>query len=146
MEASYPETDYAYLRKGESLRPGTFFVDHFVEKPDKETAEQLLASGNYYWNAGTFLYKEDTLLNAVRRLMPDLLNHADDAFDNAAHEDSVMRLNAEAFLKCEQASFDKAIMEPIENKALIPIRIGWSDRGKTFPSVGEELNKVDIAS
>lgn len=146
MEADYPETDYAYLRKGESLRPGTFLVDHFIEKPNKETAQELLASGDYYWNAGIYLFDDDNLLDAARSLMPDLVGQCEVGLHSAAHEDNVTRLNAEAFLKCEPSSFDKTIMEHIENKALIPARIGWSDRGEKFPSVDSKLRAVDFAS
>ncbi len=145
MTPSYAETDYAYIRKGEPLRPGTFLVDDFVEKPDEKSAKALVKTGAYFWNAGTFLFRPDTLIASVEPHKTELIKHCRVAFETAAHEDGVIRLKKEPFLKCEKASFDKAIMEHIENRALIPAHIGWSDRGDIMSSPNA-LNAIDIAS
>lgn len=145
MTPSYAETDYAYIRKGESLRPGTFLVDDFVEKPDKKSAKALIETGAYFWNAGTFLFRSDTLLASVEPHKAELMKHCRVAFETATHEDGVTHLKKEPFLKCEKASFDKAIMENIENRALIPARIGWSDRGNIIFSP-KASKTISIAS
>jgi mannose-1-phosphate guanylyltransferase len=102
-----PHTGYGYLRRGDPV-PGfadAFTVARFVEKPDKPTAEQYLASGEYWWNSGMFCWSAEAFLGQVRALQP--LCHAK-VVELAAHPD---RLD-EIFPTLPKISVDYAIMEP----------------------------------
>ena len=66
-----PETGYGYIKRGEEHSEG-FIVDSFVEKPDLATAKEYLASEQYYWNSGMFLFKASTYLAELKEHRPDI--------------------------------------------------------------------------
>jgi len=137
-----PETGYGYIRQGEALAGpgiagGAYRLDAFVEKPDVGTAEQYLASGDYFWNSGIFMMKASTWLRLVPRYRSDIAKASTDAFVGASRDGDFLRLEEEAFRRCPTDSIDYAVMEPLahepaeaEIRALVlPIDVGWSDVG-----------------
>lgn len=146
MMPEYPETDYAYLRKSEPLRPGTFLVDHFVDNPSETKAEELIASGKYYWNMGTYLYEPNKFLSEVIKLEPLLFKQCKKAFQLASQQKESICLATDKYVQCKSTSVEKAIMEKIENRALIPVRVGWSDRGEIFSSMTMNTERLNLAS
>ncbi len=122
-----PETGYGYIKAGEALEIG-FKVDHFVEKPDQETAESYLESSNYTWNASIFMATKKTWLAEFRKHVPELLisfekkinykNNLDDPSDILAIYES---LSAE--------SIDYALLEKSKNIAVLPVEMEWNDLG-----------------
>ena len=74
-----PETGYGYIKSGESLLDG-MLVAEFVEKPDAATAEQYVASGDYYWNSGMFVFKASQYLEELKRQRPDIEQSVRKAF------------------------------------------------------------------
>jgi mannose-1-phosphate guanylyltransferase/mannose-1-phosphate guanylyltransferase/mannose-6-phosphate isomerase len=81
-----PETGYGYIRRGEELAPGVNKVERFVEKPDVETARSYLASGDYSWNGGIFLFTAGTYLEALARLEPAMLAAATEGMEKARRD------------------------------------------------------------
>ena len=74
IEPTYPATGYGYIQSsGEEGELGQFNVKSFKEKPDLQTAEKYLASGEYFWNSGMFIWKTSRILTEIKRQMPDLM-------------------------------------------------------------------------
>ncbi|WP_142850461.1 mannose-1-phosphate guanylyltransferase/mannose-6-phosphate isomerase [Telmatospirillum sp. J64-1] len=128
---SRPETGYGYIRQGEALegREGVFHVDGFVEKPDLEHAQSMLAKGGVLWNSGMFLFRADIFLAELKRHAPDVAEAARAALEGAAPDLDFLRLEGEAFSRCPSISIDHAVMERTAQAAVVPVEIGWTDVG-----------------
>lgn len=131
------EVGYGYLELGEVLDPqtGLRHVTRFTEKPDRETAERFVASGDYLWNAGIFVFRGATLLDHLARLEPTL--GAGLAAIAAAPE-----ATAELYAALPPISIDVAVMERLEDLATLPLDCGWSDVG-SWASLAELLPPDD---
>lgn len=126
-----PETGYGYIRKGPALSglDGCFAVARFVEKPDAATATGYLASGDYGWNSGMFLFRADVFLAELEKLEPELLAHCRAAIETGRKDLDFFRLDAGAFAKARSISIDYAVMERTDKAAVVPVQMGWSDIG-----------------
>lgn len=122
------ETGYGYIKAGnagETVRG----VERFVEKPDLATAQQYLASGDYFWNSGMFLFKASRYLAELQALRPEILSACRAALDKAARDEDFIRLDADAFASCPSDSIDYAVMEKTADAAVVALDAGWSDVG-----------------
>jgi len=125
-----PETGYGYIRTGETEAENIFKVDRFVEKPDLTTAERYLASGEYFWNAGIFLFSAKAMLKAFETHAPNILQGSTKAIDEAKTVGASLFLDPVSFSQCESDSIDYAIMEKAGNVHIVaPVNMGWSDIG-----------------
>lgn len=124
-----PETGYGYIRRGEELAPGVNRVERFVEKPDVETARSYLASGDYSWNGGIFLFTAGSYLGALGRLEPAMLAAATEGMGKARREGGLIYPDALAFGASPSESVDYAVMEKVDRVAVVPVNMGWSDLG-----------------
>jgi mannose-1-phosphate guanylyltransferase len=123
-------TEYGYIKRGAPLGTGFgFHADTFVEKPNIARAAQLVASQEYDWNSGMFLWRADTYLNALQHHAPDIAVAANAAVKAAMTMGDSVILNAAAYETAPALSIDVAVMEPCTNKAVIPCDIGWHDLG-----------------
>ena len=129
VEPNAPETGYGYIERGESVSDGLFRVGRFVEKPDLATAQAYLATGNYSWNAGIFLFRAGTYLDALAADAPDMHASATAAMAAAQHDGPFVRPDAAAFAASPSDSIDYAVMEKAGKVAVAPVDMGWSDIG-----------------
>lgn len=130
IEPTGPETGYGYIQKGEALGNGVYQVENFKEKPDRATAAQYLATEQYFWNAGIFLFRADAMAQAFEAHAPEILSACTAAINDAAHEDAQYVLDANQFETCPAVPVDIAIMEQADRVAIVaPVRAGWSDVG-----------------
>jgi mannose-1-phosphate guanylyltransferase len=132
-----PETGYGYIEVGSSDQQRTLFlrVRRFTEKPDLATARQFLDAGNYFWNSGMFLWRADTLGNALREHLPNtavLLEKIAAAYGTRKFADTFRKV----YPKCENISIDYAVLEPRSAKGegqshifCLPSDFGWNDLG-----------------
>ena len=122
-----PETGFGYIKAapGEGVRA----VAQFVEKPDVDTARQYLASGEYFWNSGMFLFRASRFLEELERFQPEMLARCREAVDQARRDEDFLRLAPEPFGACPSDSIDYAVMERTSSAAVLPIDVGWSDVG-----------------
>jgi len=132
-----PETGYGYIETGDGA-PLT--VSRFVEKPDRETAEEYLRKSNYYWNSGIFLFTAKTMTDAFRTHAPEFLAPCAEAVDKARVDLDFIRLDATAWQNCPSDSLDYAIMEKATSICCVPLNAGWSDLG-AWPAVWETMEK-----
>jgi len=119
-----PETGYGYIQKGEGNT-----VISFVEKPDRKTAEQYLAEGNYYWNSGMFAFTLKTFLAEVRKHAPQTCSSMEDSVDKGQGDEPFFRLDKMSMEACACESIDYALMEKSERVAVVPVDMDWSDIG-----------------
>lgn len=131
IEPSRPETGYGYIRRGEALEgiADCFKVEHFVEKPDRATAEAFVASQEYCWNSGMFVFRAFDYLEQLKQYRPEIVNHCVTAFRDAYRDLDFCRLDEVAFTRCPAESIDYAIMESTRQAVVVLARIGWSDIG-----------------
>ena len=125
------ETGYGYIKRGQPLGPnsGAFKIEHFVEKPDAETAAAFVASNQYLWNAGIFVFRADRFLEEVGRLKPGIVEACRNALASGAQELDFYRLGEAAFKACAADSIDNAVFEHTQAAAVIPVDMGWNDIG-----------------
>lgn len=134
IKPTYPETGYGYLNYS-----GNDLIK-FVEKPDKETAEKYLESGNYLWNSGNFLFKNQMMIKQFNLHAPDILNNVQNTIQNSINTNNQIKLNNEYFDKVRDESIDYAVMEFQENGKIVSYSGYWSDIG-SFKSLHQHLDK-----
>lgn len=130
-----PETGYGYIEAGASDEQGALRVRRFTEKPDLIRAQQFLSAGNYFWNSGMFLWRADTLANALRAHLPKtarILEKIAAAYGSRKFAETFRKL----YPKCENISIDYAVLEPQSAKGeeqsrifSLPSDFGWNDLG-----------------
>lgn len=137
-----PETGFGYIRcRGPiDAAPGCFTVERFVEKPDPARAAAYVASGEYYWNSGRFLFRADAYLAELARLDGDIGKACQMAISGARHENGFVRLDGAAFAGAPARSIDCAVMERTDRAAVVPVDMGWTDVGcwSTLWGIGEK--------
>ena len=124
-----PETGYGYIRRGAALPAGGWRIARFVEKPERATAEEFLASGEYYWNSGMFLFRARRYLEELLRLAPDIAAACEQAFASTRRDLDFTRISKAEFESCRSESIDYAVMEKTADAVVVPIDAGWSDVG-----------------
>ena len=123
-----PETGYGYIRRGR--RDGDAYrIAEFVEKPDLERAQSYLASGEYYWNSGMFLFRARRYLEELEKFAPDIASVCRTSFAGATRDLDFTRIDAGVFESCRSESIDYAVMEKTSDAVVIPLDAGWSDVG-----------------
>jgi mannose-1-phosphate guanylyltransferase/mannose-6-phosphate isomerase len=130
IKPSAPETGYGYIRRGEAgATNGAFKVAAFVEKPDAAKAESYLASGEYLWNSGMFVFRADRFLAELAKFEPAMLAAVKEAVAGAVHDLDFIRLAKDSFAKATSKSIDYAVMEKTKDAAVVPADMGWTDVG-----------------
>lgn len=126
-----PHTGYGYIASGDETAPGSGVhrVARFVEKPDRASAEALLATGGHHWNAGIFLMRADAYLSALAEHAPQIADACAASMRNATREGDALHPDAAAFTASPANSIDYAVMEPASNVVTVPVDPGWSDVG-----------------
>jgi mannose-1-phosphate guanylyltransferase len=127
-----PETGYGYIKVGSpALRVHSttaYHVDRFVEKPDLETACEYLASGNYLWNSGMFIWKAKAILREFETHLASLNSTLANIFPALGTADEPAAIAA-AYNCIESISIDHGILEKADNVLTIPIDVDWDDVG-----------------
>jgi mannose-1-phosphate guanylyltransferase/mannose-1-phosphate guanylyltransferase/mannose-6-phosphate isomerase len=129
MVAHTPETGFGYIQQGAAVGDGAYRVQTFAEKPARELAEQYVASGEYYWNSGMFVFRASDILAELRKHHPQLLAACESAMSLAKQDLDFVRLDEAAFALCPSESIDYAVMEHTDKAVVIPADIAWSDIG-----------------
>ena len=124
-----PETGYGYIRRGAALADQVYAVSHFAEKPDLETANAYVASGEYFWNSGMFLFRADRYLEELDKHAPQMLAACRKAYEQASDDLDFIRVHKESFTACPSDSIDYAVMERTDRAAMVPLDCGWNDVG-----------------
>lgn len=125
-----PETGYGYIECGlEAKSSGCFHIAQFIEKPDRENAENLVQSGRFLWNTGMFLMSPQRYLDELLLYRPDVLACANESWVRRIEEEDFIRLDPTSFNACPSVSIDYAVMEKTRSAIVVPAEMGWSDVG-----------------
>ena len=130
---SHPSTAYGYIQQGNPISEGykypIYDVRSFREKPDEETAQKLLRTGNYSWNSGMFVWRADVVLNEIEKQMPSLSNALTTIGSVWGTERQLQVLN-EQWNSLKVVTIDYGVMEKAAKVAVMPAGgLGWSDVG-----------------
>jgi len=134
IEPTYPATGYGYIQydgDGEDEELRAYPVRTFAEKPDLETAERFLDSGDFLWNSGMFIWRADSILDHLQRHLPDVhaafapVEEAVSSGDGDAIHDAVV----EAFRRTPKISIDYGVMEQADTVYVVPGSFEWNDVG-----------------
>ena len=133
-----PETGYGYIEQGNEIDAGlSFAINRFVEKPDAQTAQSYIDSGNFLWNSGKFMIKTSVWLTQIEKFAPEILKFCEQAYKKGKDGLDFYHLDQESFELCPSDSIDYAVAEKIVastsddniKAAVIPLDAGWSDIG-----------------
>ena len=141
IKPTYPNTGYGYIQYGQAFsnENNVFKVKTFTEKPDTELAKTFLASGDFLWNAGIFMWDVKTVINAFEQYQPEMFElfvSEKNNFNSSEEKYALERI----YPLCVSISIDYAIMEKADNVFVIPAAFGWSDLG-TWNSAYSNLSK-----
>ncbi|MAG30842.1 MAG: mannose-1-phosphate guanylyltransferase/mannose-6-phosphate isomerase [Deltaproteobacteria bacterium] len=146
----HPDTGFGYIRRGDPIEgvPSAFAVAEFVEKPDPERARSFVASGDYSWNSGMFVFPVRRFLGELGRLQPGLLSTVTTAVAKAKRDLTFTRLQEPAFRDLPSISIDHALMEHTRAAAVVPAQIGWNDVGSwaALWDIGEHDEHGNVTS
>ena len=131
MEPSRAETGYGYIKcseiKTKSLEKEVIKVERFVEKPNKELAEEYVSSGNYLWNGGMFIWKVENILNEISKYSPNTYEALHSIKD--VEEEQLQDLINKEYRNIEAISIDYSVLEKSKDVYVIPSDFGWDDIG-----------------
>ncbi|QDT10636.1 mannose-1-phosphate guanylyltransferase [Planctomycetes bacterium K23_9] len=131
IKPTYPAESFGYVQSSDPIDAAgvsAFKVTQFREKPDRQTAENYVAAGNYYWNSGIFLWRASTILDALAKHEPDMHAHLiaiADAMNTDAFDETLER----EFSAINGKSIDYAVMEHYDNVVVIEAPFPWDDVG-----------------
>ena len=123
------ETRYGYIRVNTLQDENYFNIDKFVEKPDYETAQRYVGSGDYFWNSGMFMFKASVYLDELDKYEPEILSACRRSCQTEFHDLDFIRLNKDEFLRCPSQSIDYAVMEKTKDAVMVELDASWNDVG-----------------
>ncbi|MBW2585570.1 MAG: mannose-1-phosphate guanylyltransferase [Deltaproteobacteria bacterium] len=122
------ETGYGYIEVGSELDPGVFRARRFVEKPNRQRAEQFVANGGFLWNSGMFFFLASRILEAIDQHLPGLGQELQ-RYDAAARAGNEADLIKKTYATLPAVSIDHGIMEKVDAVSVVPGSFEWSDLG-----------------
>ncbi len=122
-------TAYGYIKTGQELAENCFAVSQFIEKPDNARAQAFVTSGQYLWNSGLFVFHAATYLAALAQFAPAILTACQSAYSDRRSDLFFNVLGESAWANCPSTSIDYAVMEKVENAAVVPLACPWTDLG-----------------
>ena len=129
VKPTKPETGYGYIQAAGKVADTVFYVKSFKEKPDKITAEKYLAEGNYYWNAGMFMFSISRMETELEQYVPEIAKISQQGYENCINN----------FTEMPDISIDYAVAEKSTHMSVMPMQgIYWNDIG-SFDSIAEVL-------
>ena len=115
-------------------------ISKFIEKPNLETAKELIKDKSYTWNSGIFLFKAKTIINEIKHLNLEIYEACRKTFENSIMDLDFQRLDEKSFEFCPNISIDIAVMEKTNKGIVLPLDAQWSDIG-SWKSVWENSRK-----
>ena len=138
ISPTFPSTGYGYLQKGEGVDGVTSravsVVDRFVEKPDLEKARQYLDAGNYFWNAGMFVWRPSVILKELLMHAPGLSKGLDELKGTWRETGALKEAMEKVYPILEKISIDFAVMEKAERVVMLESDFDWDDVGE-WPAI-----------
>ena len=128
----YPESGYGYIETNVEYSLSDFqgiSIKKFIEKPNRKKAKELIKDKHYLWNSGMFLFKADVVLNELVKYKSKMVKTCQESLSKSSKDFDFTRIDKKSFEKCEEISFDVAIMEKTNLGTVLPLDVGWNDIG-----------------
>lgn len=135
---THAHTGYGYIQLSDAGATGAQPYRRFVEKPDAETAQDMVQSGEFLWNAGIFMFSVTTIRTAFAKSAPKIRSAVRRALREAKPDLDFLRLGP-SFADAPDIAFDYAVMERVSGW-VVPLNADWSDMG-SWRSVWERASK-----
>ncbi len=127
---TFPATGYGYVKAAGIESDGAYTLEKFVEKPCLEKAQKYLASGEYAWNSGMFVFKASTFIEELKIHNPEMAKLSIEAFEKATEDTDFISLNKDAFSQIKGDSIDYAVLWKKTSKGrVVKLNAGWYDVG-----------------
>jgi mannose-1-phosphate guanylyltransferase len=140
IKPAYPNTGYGYIQHDTAAAaPDIYKVKTFTEKPSLEIAQTFIASGDFLWNAGIFIWKVKNIITAFEKHLPEMYEvfaAEKEKFNTNEEKEAIEQI----YPQCTNISIDFGIMEKADNVYIIPSSFGWSDLG-TWNSAWENMER-----
>ena len=139
VKPTFANTGYGYIQFDKSEKASLKKVVQFREKPNYDTAKKFIASGNFVWNAGIFIWSVETIVNAFKKYQPVMMSLFEEGFSvyNTDKEESFISDN---YSLAEDISIDYAILEKSQKVHVLPVNFDWNDLG-TWGSLYDKLDR-----
>ncbi len=154
IEPTYPETGYGYIHAGNMVMEHSqnlraYQIKRFVEKPDRQTAEKYLLTGEYAWNSGIFVWRVDRILEEIRQHVPQVAAVLDKIAEGIRQNRTKEAIQEAWSGLTENITIDTGVMEKAQKAAIIPVDIGWNDIGSwasvaSLHSANDEANRSQL--
>jgi mannose-1-phosphate guanylyltransferase len=134
VKPTFPHTGYGYIKSGMAIglngsqEATAYYVERFLEKPNRTTAEYFLSEDNYFWNAGIFVSRVDRMLTEIQRQLPSVYLLLQQIRQSLGSERATCILE-DAWQQMPSISIDYGVMEHAEQVAMVPLNAGWNDIG-----------------
>lgn len=143
IKPATPNTGYGYIQYEQpSVTDNVYKVKTFTEKPDLDLAKTFIASGDFLWNSGIFIWQTKNIIDAFEKYLPEMHEVFDSAKEKFNTEDEITAIDT-IYPQCVNISIDYGIIEKADNVYVIPSSFGWSDLG-TWGSAYEHLQKDQL--
>ena len=140
IKPTHPNTGYGYIQHDTTAAaPDIFKVKTFTEKPNEDLAKTFIASGDFLWNAGIFIWKVKNIVTAFEKYLPEMYEvfaAEKDKFNTDQEKEAIEQI----YPQCTNISIDFGIMEKADNVYIIPSSFGWSDLG-TWNSAWDNMER-----
>jgi mannose-1-phosphate guanylyltransferase len=140
IKPTHPNTGYGYIQfEQQGVGDNVYKVKTFTEKPDRDLANTFIASGDFLWNAGIFVWQVKNILASFEKFLPEMYEVFDAEkmqFNTQWEQQAIERI----YPQCINTSIDYGVMEKADNVYVIPSSFGWSDLG-TWTSIYDNLEK-----
>ena len=142
---TFASTGYGYVKASGQGNGGVYTLERFVEKPCLEKAQEYLASGEYAWNSGMFVFRPGVFIEELKKHSPQMADLSIASYENAKIDSDFIRLDAESFGQIKGDSIDYAVMEKTKLGRIVKLDAGWDDVGSwsalyDISSKNENLN------
>jgi mannose-1-phosphate guanylyltransferase len=140
IKPTHSNTGYGYIQfEQQAVSENVYRVKTFTEKPDKDLANTFIASGDFLWNAGIFVWQAKNILTSFEKLLPEMYEVFDaekEHFNTSQEQRAIEKI----YPQCINTSIDYGVMEKADNVYVIPSSFGWSDLG-TWTSIYDNIEK-----
>jgi mannose-1-phosphate guanylyltransferase len=140
IKPTHPNTGYGYIQHDTTpAAPDIYKVKTFTEKPNEDLAKTFIASGDFLWNAGIFIWKVKNIVTAFEKHLPEMYEvfaTEKDKFNTDEEKAAIEQI----YPQCTNISIDFGIMEKADNVYIIPSSFGWSDLG-TWNSAWDNMER-----
>ena len=125
IKPSFPHTGYGYIKRGDLQGENAFHVDDFKEKPDRNTAEEYVRTGEYFWNAGMFVGSFKRFKEEFKKCSPETFSHYEDLLKALKSKGDIK----EVYEMMPKDSIDYAVMEKSRRVSVVAADFDWNDLG-----------------